>query len=405
MNHYTPVEYLKIDIANQMGRDKDTFPQRIAWVNRIKNLRSKVSQAEKPPQFLAGVLALEDALAGRPSGHAVGLDACASGITILGILCGCPITSANVGIIGKRRMDMYGQCTKAMNGLLTNDVEASRKEVKDAQMPHFYGSKARPREVFGEDTYELAAFYEAQETVAPGACYVMRELLGSWQPFALEHSHTLPDNFHARVPVLQKMESKVEVDELAHATLTYVYDDNVGMESGVAVAANMTHAVDGFLVRETVRRCYYDEEKLVEVQRILMDNRGNLQAPNTRIGMHPMERASRDHQFLSLRGVEFITEESVLNFSNEYRGELLALICETLQRPSFPVLTVHDEFKCHPNYCNYMREVYRDILAELADSRAGERIIQEVRGDDTFRLQKFDPNLGDKIMDGEYWLS
>ena len=91
--------------------------------------------------------------------------------------------------------------------------------------------------IFGDETDELMAFYQAQELVAPGACYMMRELLDSWQPYALEHSHTLPDGFHVRVPVLQKMKAKIEIDELDHTTLTYIYEDNIGSEFGLAVAA------------------------------------------------------------------------------------------------------------------------------------------------------------------------
>lgn len=52
-----------------------------------------------------------------------------------------------------------------------------------------------------------------------------------------------------------------------------------------------------------------------------------------------------------------------------------------------------------------MREVYRDILAELADSRVGEQIIQEVRNDPTYHLQKLSTDLGDEITEGEYFLS
>ena len=102
---------------------------------------------------------------------------------------------------------------------------------------YFYGSKNRPKQIFGEDTEELMAFYQAQEMVAPGACKMMVELLGSWQPFALEHAFTLPDGFNAVVPVLQKMKAKLEIDELDHQSLTYIYEDNIGSERGLAVAA------------------------------------------------------------------------------------------------------------------------------------------------------------------------
>ena len=79
MTRFSPLDYIKIDIANQASKDKLSFQQRIKWVNGIKNLRKIVPKAEKPAQFMAAVLALEDAQAGVATGHLVGLDACASG--------------------------------------------------------------------------------------------------------------------------------------------------------------------------------------------------------------------------------------------------------------------------------------------------------------------------------------
>lgn len=237
MTTFTPQEYVKIDISNAYGKDKLSFAQRIAWVDSIKDLHKYVDKAEKPAQFLAAVYALEDSINKVPSGHLVGLDACASGVAIMGILTGCPTTSKNTGVIGTKRMDFYSECTKAMNELLIEDIEVNRADAKASSMTHFYGSKAKPKEIFGEETDELRAFYAAQETIAPGACYLMRELLDSWQPYALEHSHTLPDGFNAIVPVLQKCKTKIEIDELDHACVSYIYEDNIGSEKGLAVAA------------------------------------------------------------------------------------------------------------------------------------------------------------------------
>ena len=298
---------------------------------------------------------------------------------------------------------MYTECTKAMNTLLKGEIETARNDVKKSQLTWFYGSKATPKRIFGEDTHELQAFYQAQESVAPGACYMMRELLDSWQPYATHHSHTLPDGYHAVVPVLQKFKSKIEIDELDHATISYIYEDIAGSETGLAVAANMTHAVDAFLVREMGRRCNYNREQLERVRDLILANAGNI--TTNRIGTHFIELAARNHQFVSLRGVEFITEESILKFSTEYRADLYQLILEILMRPSFPILAVHDEFKCHANYVDDMRGTYMTILAELADSRVGEQIIQEVRKDPCYRLEKFSTDLGDEIMQSEYFLS
>lgn len=401
MEYYSAVDYIKIDIANSAGYDKLSFKKRIAWVNSIKDLKSKTLFVEKPAQFLAAVYALEDSINKVPSGHLVEWDACASGVSIMGIITGCHTTCKNTGVIGNKRMDFYSECTKAMNELLTEDVEVSRTDAKKSSMVHFYGSKAKPKEIFGEDTDELMAFYAAQETIAPGACYMMKELLDSWQPYALEHSHTLPDGFQAIVPVLQKCKVKVEVDELDHACISYIYEDNIGSEKGLSCGANPVHAVDGFIVREVVRRCNYDHIQLLLVSAVLKGNENK--CGNGTITY--MEQLSIDHGFLSLRGVEFIDASNVRDFSTSYRKELYNLIQEILAKPKFDVITIHDAFKVHAKYANYLRECYMTILAELADSTVGQQIIREIRNDPSYVLEKLSDTLGDQIVKGEYWLS
>jgi hypothetical protein len=323
-------------------------------------------------------------------------------IAILGILSGCHTTSANTGVTGQKRMDMYAECTKAMNAILQDDIDVSRSDVKKSQMVHYYGSVAKPKEIFGDETVELMAFYQAQETVAPGACFMMRELMSSWQSYALEHSWTMPDGFQVIKPVLQKVDAKIEIDEIGHTCLGYRYEANIGSERGLSIGADVTHACDSLLVRELVRRCNYDREQLTQVSDILFTSRFSVK---TGTEIPRMEQMTINHSFLSLRGVDFITDESVLEYSLDYRHELYLLIEETLNRPSFQVLTIHDCFLSHPNYCNEVREVYCDLLVELADSSVGQQIIREVRNDPNYQLEKLSTNLGSEILKGEYWLS
>lgn len=80
METYTPIEYLKIDLANQYGLDKQQFEDRIAWVDRNQvNLEAMVEHAEDRYRFAAALIAFREVQAGKPTGHLVGLDACASG--------------------------------------------------------------------------------------------------------------------------------------------------------------------------------------------------------------------------------------------------------------------------------------------------------------------------------------
>ena len=80
MQTFTAFEYIKIDIANSMGLDKETYQTRLDWFEANKHqLHALVNQAEEPAQFYAGILAYEDTLAGKPIGYLVGQDATASG--------------------------------------------------------------------------------------------------------------------------------------------------------------------------------------------------------------------------------------------------------------------------------------------------------------------------------------
>jgi len=151
------------------GLDQEQFEDRIAWFDRIESnpdvsFDDYLEYADKPYQYKAALLAYEDALAGIPTGHLVGMDAAASGVSIMGVCMGCKVTCANTGLIGSKRMDMYGECTKAMNTLLESDNQYPRKTVKTAQMTYWYGSEAEPKNAFGEGE-TLEAFYKAQETV------------------------------------------------------------------------------------------------------------------------------------------------------------------------------------------------------------------------------------------------
>jgi len=178
MEKYRGIEYLKIDISNNYGLDKQPYADRIAWVDEHEEyLEELVGAADKPFQYLAAVMAYRDAQKGIPTGHLVGFDACASGIAIMAALTGCKTTAENTGLIGNTRADVYGQTTQVMSMLLGSDVEVARKDVKAASMTHFYGSKAKPKEIFGEGTDEFNAFYEANKIVAPGASELMDILL------------------------------------------------------------------------------------------------------------------------------------------------------------------------------------------------------------------------------------
>lgn len=242
MNLFTGFQYLLIDAANQFGLDKLLFEERIQWgMDNLANLEALADQAEAKtkPLYVKAVQAIRKAQAGIPTGHLVGFDASCSGIQVMSALTGCYSGAHATGLVDPNvRADAYTAVTSAMNEVLGGvGIKISRAKAKEATMTSFYGSKAKPIEIFGEGTPELAAFYAAATVVAPGAWGLLQDLLASWQPYALKHEWQLPDGYEAKVKVMNKIETRIEVDELDHATFTYQYYVNEGSDKGLSNAA------------------------------------------------------------------------------------------------------------------------------------------------------------------------
>lgn len=260
MNTFTGFQYLLIDAANAYGLDKLPFEGRIDWAtHNLDCLEGHAEYAETKPLFIKAVMAIRKAQQGIPTGHMVGVDATCSGIQVMSVLTGCVEGARSTGLIDKGvRADAYTKTTEVMNGILGGALVVARKDAKQALMTVMYGSKKTPKDLFGEDTPELAAFYKAAQTVAPGAWELLQDLLNSWQPYALSHNWKLPDGFDARVKVMNKKELRIEVDELDHATFSYEFYENQGEKKGISLPANVVHSFDAYVLRCMHRRCNYD---------------------------------------------------------------------------------------------------------------------------------------------------
>ena len=96
MDTFTPLEYLKIDIANSFGLDKLDWKDRLAWFDANEHqLHQMHKQAEEPAMFYAGMVAWHDVKHGDPIGYPISLDATASGLQfwrsarVIAVLPGC----------------------------------------------------------------------------------------------------------------------------------------------------------------------------------------------------------------------------------------------------------------------------------------------------------------------------
>ena len=418
MNFYTGWEYLLIDLANQFGLDKMTFEARIANVQEWLKvdaanpgfLESQAAAAETKPLYIKAVMAIRKAQQGIPTGHLVGLDACCSGIQMMSALTGCIAGAESTGMINPNvRADAYTSATKVMEDILGDAVNVSRKDAKQAIMTSFYGSKQQPKAIFGEDTPELAAFYQAAHTVAPGAWELLQDLLASWRPYALLHAWKLPDGFDARVKVMKKKKARIEIDELNHATFSYEFYENEGAKSGLSNVANLTHSMDAWVLRSMHRRLNYNREvvenadQLIEMELVKRSlGRGFVDgtlSPKVQYYIAQWERSSLADAVI----LPYLDEYSVSCLQDTYLQALAVMVQGMLKHPPFELVTVHDEFKAHANNMNQVRWMYREIMAEIADSNVLDDLLSQIMGvPGTFNKLSF--NLADQIRKSNYAL-
>ena len=429
MQTFSGWEYLLIDACNQHGGDKMLFDERIEWatqnLDQLEAIADQRVQDEMPlPRdekwkeealYRKAVQAIRKAQQGIPTGHLVGMDACASGIQVMSAMTGCVIGAQSTGLVGNVRSDAYGICTEHMNTLLQAEglsVDVPRKDAKRALMTAFYSSTDVPKEIFGEDTPELNAFYQAAQATAPGAWELLQDLKAAWQPYALVHQWKLPDGFDARVKVMEKVSARVEVDELDHATFTYEFYENMGSKKGRSLPANVVHSTDGYVLRCIHRRCNYNAVDVTTAYAALLSElQLRVDGYNTQIGpvqgtklayyIEQYERSGMADVVI----LPYIKDGHQTQYlGTEHMDKLVAVIQGMLQYQPFEVVGVHDEFKCHPNHMNHLRQQYINIFAELAESNILADILSQIHGTQG-TYPKLSNNLGELIRNSNYSLS
>ena len=322
---------------------------------------------------------------------------------------GCVAGAAATGLVNpNKRVDAYTIVTETMNQQAGILVKVPRSDAKDAVMTSLYGSKAQPTKIFGEDTPELNAFYTAMGIVCPGAWTLLEDLLNSWRPWALEHSWKLPDGFDARVKVMQKLEKRIEVDELAHSTFTYEFYVNEGSKTGLSNVANVVHSVDSYVLRTMERCCNYDMDEVTNALHVLGEEM--LQRANgnrSQVTQQSLDYYLEQYNRSSLADIVILphlTDANVGALEDAHIAKLLDIITQMLRHNPFKLVTIHDAFFTHPNYCNFVRSHYREILADIADSNLLDDLLSQVYGVKG-SFPKLSNNLGDTIRKSNYGLS
>lgn len=405
MQTFTAKQYLAIDIANNFGLDKETWDTRLAWFDENKdNLPNLVGSAEEPALFYAGVNAYQDMLDGKPIGYTVALDATSSGLQLLACLTGdrsaaelCNVVNYNDANGKPMRRDAYTVVYHKMLDILGEASRIKRSDTKQAVMTAFYGSEAKPKEVFGEGI-PLKTFENVMETVASGPWALNKFLLQCGNPDATRYIWVLPDNYHAVI--------KVMVPDVQTINFNGKPFDITRMVQGCEektrmLSANITHSIDGMVVREMLRRCNFDQNLITYVKQVcygVQESTYGIEGNQEKVA--ELWDNYKKSGFLSVAILQYIDPQSIKLVDRE----VIITLMDTMPKKSFQVMTVHDCFRCHPNYGNDLRRQYNQILSDIAKSDLLGFILSQVLGQE-FSAGKLDNDLWKDILDTDYALS
>ena len=431
---FTAMEYLQIDVAGTFGLDKESWTTRIEWtlqhkshfedVEEMGGDHSLVQSADEPAQFYASVCAYNKALKGEPTGHMISLDATASGIQILAALTGCHESAELCNLVNTgERVDAYtslyevmkevneGELTIEEEGMfldfqeqLTNILPIHKKKTiqrsdfKQAIMTALYGSTRMPKKIFGKGPM-LDIFYNVMRTCLPGAWNCNEVLKSLWQPYALSHDWVMPDNFHVHVKVMSGTQHMIQIGDTPVAVnLT----ENLGTEEGRSLSPNVTHSIDGMVVREMVRRCDYDMDHIYKVSGIILNDHKTAGKSTDRKKdkmLLNLWNQYKESGFLSARILDYI---DIKNARLVEYSPVLDLLASLPTKP-FKVISVHDCFRSHANYGNDLRKQYNIIMSGIARSDMLGYLATQITGTSTPVVKM--GCIADDILNADYALS
>ncbi len=195
------------------------------------------------------------------SGMIVYFDASSSGTQILGLASNCRSSMGATNVMpsydndGKvRRRDSYLEIAEEMldyvilsDTILKTNLKERRKQVKSPCMTVFYGSVQEPKNVFGEGTTDLHAFYEALNTITPGPMALIELMQSLWDP-SKDYLEWEIDGVHAKIAILDKFLGTVKMTVNGKkVSVPFQSIIRQPKDKGLSIAANVTHFCDNWI--------------------------------------------------------------------------------------------------------------------------------------------------------------
>lgn len=389
----TPLQYLQCEIACKHDKtyEKQTWADRIAHFESLDLDNPKtVKEASNPIGLRAAILGYREAVQGLPTGYLISLDACSSGLQILSLLVSCGKSFNLCGGISQQCVDSYTTIYDSMqiNGRL------SRKAVKQAIMTSLYGSTATPEAVFGDN---IDLFYETMQNMAPGAWDLNQGLQDLWEMFKTsDYAWILPDNFHAYIETKTSEKIPFVFLDTPYKVVKKI-DGRPEFHKGLG--PNLIHSIDGMIVREMFRRCSYNPKTITRVKDLLFTEASGTKGKSSEM-VQKLWSHYKTTGFLSTRIFDYLFEDTMGHIDPKKIKELI----ESLPDQPFEMVSVHDCFRCHPNYGNDLRTQYKLILADINDSNMLGWLCSQIAGRN-ITVKKTGSLTRKTIMESNYCLA
>lgn len=393
MKLFNGKEYLQIDIANNYGKDKLTYTERLDWFN--KELASKLSKditndeiyelvkdEEEKELLFVGIKAYRDYLNNLSIKHMVGFDATTSGMQIMSALTGDRNAMRLTNLIEPdKRIDAYTEIFNYLKSKYPEETKENnlvRQDIKKAIMILLYGgNKSVVRHLKGnEKLYEI--LLEVCDELIPEVMKLNRDLMDTIVKGEPEYNWIAPDNFHIKT---QMKVMKYEKIRLADGTWIDIKYKDVGFEpKSKCNGANFVHSIDSFIARELIGRCNYNPSSLRNVETLIKliemfnepDKKLTIKSLDHNLILKELYQIYRETKFLSYRFIEYIYSPDELQYlfqDTNFKEDLLNLVQTLRKYQPFEVICIHDNFWSHPNNMNYVRYWYKEIMAELLEKR------------------------------------
>lgn len=340
----TPREWLLSDVARSYGKDKDSWADRLAWA---KDHIFFEMGAKEPFLYQSALIASK----AETTDHLISLDATASGIQCLALMSQDSESALAVNLGTTEVRNPYQRVKDHMGNY-------PYEKVKKALMTSFYESVATPRDLFGHD-YEK--FVDAAQHMLPGP-WAIKEAIASCMDYRDFYTWTMMDGFVVNMEVTTPIECKMDI-----GGMDMVWTEHRRAKVATkGLTANVTHSLDGLVMRETIRRA--------NTRDIIWNDNTFSELRERDIALLQAVLRWKVSGFLSFQFLEHMDEQNGSLVPQELRDEVMT----RAQQYSMYIQPIHDCYRVRATDASQLFCIHREVMADLAYAKTAQWLLPQL---------------------------